>query len=190
MSNLGETITNVLSSIFNYSKGSFEKGEESLNTTLGKLRIDIKRREQRLGLALGAPIVVRNATGGGALKHVSNNDGTQYGGGIGDYSSPDKPVESIFSTAKIIARVFKNHEDELLQSFEEPFLRGLEDLLKDLHRQEKVLFEIINRLSQMGELDAGSYNVDNVEQAIREAREAHAKAVETRDLIFARVRVA
>lgn len=165
---------------------------EKMKNVLGKLKKDIQNKERRLGIALGAPIVVMSG-GAETLEFV----GGQYGGGASAdaYSAPDDASQVVFSTARILANILKSHEDELIKAVENDALEKIRDSLITLHENEQQLFGAVYALGESGELvdKAPSITFENMTdngkrkkymKALADARTAHAAATNTRVKIF------
>lgn len=210
---MASIFTNLFGSIFNYetanhdgvtgiitdprkgyssppSKPTVSKMEQMKNV-LGKLKRDVHLKEKRLGLALGAPVLVMSG-GAEKLEFV----GGQYGGGASAdaYTAPDDASQVVFSTARVLANILKSNETELKSVVPDDTLRQVRDDLKELHKQERNLFGAVYALGEAVELgeDAPKVELDMhlddgrkvYMENLQKAREAHKDATETRAYII------
>jgi len=164
---------------------------EQMKNVLGKLKKDIHLKEKRLGLALGAPVVVMSG-GAERLEFV----GGQYGGGAdaNAYTAPDDASQVVFSTARILANILKSNEAELKTAVNDTILESVRDALINLHKQEKTLFGAVYALGEAAELGKDAPKIEHKDlsddsrqkymENLQKAREAHKDASETRAYIF------
>lgn len=172
-----------------FSKPTISKMEHMKNV-LGKLKRDVHLKEKRLGLALGAPVLVMSG-GAEKLEFV----GGQYGGGASAdaYTAPDDASQVVFSTARVLANILKANEVELKSVVPNETLYQVRNALKNLHKQERNLFGAVYALGEAVELGEDAPKVPDLTnapkkqqymKALREAREAHKDATETRAYII------
>jgi hypothetical protein len=196
--------SNILERIFNYSKGGFEPEKPhvqvdakypapalnpKLKDVLGHLRRDLDIKAQRLRLALGAPVLVMSG-GGERLEFLG-----QYGGGASasDYVAPDRVTEAVYSTARILARIFKDNESELVKALDDGVLTELQNRLVELHKKEKELFDAVYTLGELANLSAKDIqDMKTIDPSKRTAilqkiRDLHEAAEKDRKAIFVAV---
>lgn len=136
--------------VFDQKQGKLRKLNDNEKTKLKELKTELdmlgyvfKQKQIVFSNSLNAPIL---DLADGQMIGGSNQSG---GGFLFIPVTPDNPIKTMYSTARLLLSTLKNYESEIINAIGENEAKKLQNLIVGIHSQEQQLYEKVYKIAEI-----------------------------------------
>lgn len=175
--------------VFDQKQGKLRNLNDNEKTKLKELKTELdmlgyvfKQKQIVFSNSLNAPIL---DLADGQMIGGSNQSG---GGYMFIPVTPDNPIKTMYSTARLLLSTLKNYESEIINAIGETEAGKLQDTIVNIHEQEQQLYEKVYKIAEIKNALRNGFEGTTGEQELQklyeDAKNHNKEAEEQRTKVF------